>query len=211
MFGIKRYFKKLQCSIKFRRLNPDNKVYLAGPGIGLSRISVGIGSYGPLRVETSSPNPDIKIGRFCSIADNVVFVTEDEHPINKFSTYPFKVMALRTAGREALSKGGIVLEDDVWVGFGATILDGVTIHQGAVVSAGAVVSKDVPPYAIVGGVPARLIKKRFSDEIIEKLLKFDYSNIDKKWIEEHLDQLYAPLDELILEKLLDLPGSGDEF
>jgi serine acetyltransferase len=96
-------------------------------------------------------------------------------------------------GNEAFSKGNIVIDDDVWIGYGVTILSGVHIGQGAVVAAGAVVTKDVPPYAIVGGVPAKIIKYRFSPEIIEELMKIDYSKLEEDDIKNHIDDLYSEI------------------
>lgn len=96
--------------------------------------------------------------------------------------------------RDATSKGSIIVDDDVWIGYRATIMSGVHIGQGAVVAAGAVVTKDVPPYAIVGGVPARVIKYRFSPEVIEHLLKLDYSKLSDDMIREKIDDLYTSLD-----------------
>ena len=95
---------------------------------------------------------------------------------------------------EAISKGDIIVDDDVWIGYGATILSGVHIGQGAVIAAGAVVTKDVPPYAIVGGVPAKVIKYRFSPEIIQQLMKLDYSKLTEDMIRERIDDLYTSLD-----------------
>ena len=79
--------------------------------------------------------------------------------------------------KEAFSKGDITLGDDVWVGANVTICSGVTIGQGAVIAAGAVVTKDVEPYTIVGGVPARIIRYRFSQEIIKRLLTVDLERL----------------------------------
>ena len=104
-------------------------------------------------------------------------------------------MALDLGGLEAISKGDIIIDDDVWIGYGATILSGVHISQGAVVAACAVVTKDVPPYAIVGGVPAKVIKYRFEPEMIEELMKVDYSKLTKEQIEQHIDELYAGLKD----------------
>ena len=74
-----------------------------------------------------------------------------------------------------LTNGDIVVGDDVWVGQRAIIMSGVNIGQGAVIGAGAIVTKNVPPYAIVGGIPAKVIRYRFSEELIQELLKIDYS------------------------------------
>lgn len=79
-----------------------------------------------------------------------------------------------------------MIKDDVWIGAQATIMSGVTIGQGAVIGAKALVTKDVPPYAIVGGVPAKVIKYRFEKEIIDELLKIDFSKLDYKVIKEHI-------------------------
>ncbi|MGN9105593.1 DapH/DapD/GlmU-related protein [Oliverpabstia intestinalis] len=96
---------------------------------------------------------------------------------------------------ESFAKGDIRVDDDVWIGYGASIMSGVHIGQGAVVAAGAVVTKDVPPYAIVGGVPAKVIKYRFEPEMIEELLKVDYSELTKEDIEKHIDDLYRVCQE----------------
>ena len=92
---------------------------------------------------------------------------------------------------EAVSKGDIILDDDVWIGYRAIILSGVHIGQGAIIAAGAVVTKDVPPYAIVAGVPARIVKYRFSEDIIKDLEKIDFSLMTKDIIEKHIDELYT--------------------
>lgn len=76
---------------------------------------------------------------------------------------------------ETQAKGNIIVNDDVWIGDSALILSGVEIGQGAVIAAGAVVTEDVPPYAVVGGVPAKVIKYRFRDDVIKELVKIDYA------------------------------------
>lgn len=211
MFGIKEAARLCIAKIKWRHRNPSNGTYLDAHAVGFDNISVGDWSYGPLRIVTSSPNPSLRIGRFCSIAEGVSFVTCDEHPLNHLSSFPFRVRMLGESVPEATGKGGITLGDDVWVGYGATILDGVKIGRGGVVAAGAVVAKDVEPYTIVGGVPAKPIKKRFNQGIINRLLEFDYSKVDKGFVETHLEQLYHPLDERVLGELLDEPRDGHEF
>ena len=211
MFGIRTKISLLRTKMRWRGINGDNGTYPVSPIADLSNIEIGRYSYGPIDVHTSSIAPCLTIGSFCSIASDVVFVTHDEHPTDRFSTFPFKVMVLGEEGPEATSKGGIVLEDDVWVGYRATILDGVTIHRGGVVAAGAVVCKDVPPYTVVGGVPAKPIKQRFDDATIARLMEFDYSKVDRLWIQERIQQLYSPLDERVMRELLNEPGSGDEL
>ena len=118
---------------------------------------------------------------------------DGEHAYKGISTYPFATRYLDKT-IDTLSKGDIVINNDVWIGFRSTIMSGVHIGQGAVVAAGAVVTKDVPPYAIVGGVPAKIIKYRFSPEVIEQLLKLDYSKLTDDMIRERIDDLYTSLD-----------------
>lgn len=91
---------------------------------------------------------------------------------------------------ETQAKGNIIVNDDVWIGDSALILSGVEIGQGAVIAAGAVVTEDVPPYAVVGGVPAKIIKYRFRDDVIKELVKIDYAKVDRKFIERHEDIWY---------------------
>lgn len=156
-------------------------------------MSVGNYTYGPLKVLNDSYQYRLQIGHYCSIAEGVTFIVASDHRISNVSTYPFKVMCIGLQPYEAISKGDIVVEDDVWIGHGATILSGIHIGQGAVVAAGAVVTKDVLPYAIVGGVPAKVIKYRFPPELIEELRKVDYGKLDATTICDHIDDLYRPL------------------
>lgn len=161
--------------------NPDN-------------VSVGKCTYGCLNIVSFGDDTKLSIGNYVSISEDVTFLLDVEHYTDKISTYPFKVKLLHNCTFEAFSKGDIVVEDDVWIGYGATIMSNVHIGQGAVVAAGAVVTKDVPPYAIVGGVPARVIRYRFETEIIDELLKVDYSKLDEIAIREHIDVLYTALN-----------------
>ena len=161
----------------------------------IERVTVGNKSYGDLNIYTFAGDvSELKIGSYCSIAENVSFIVGGEHRLDLISTYPMKQFAVGCA-IDSFGKGDIIINDDVWIGYGATILSGVHIGQGAVVAAGAVVTSDVPPYAIVGGAPAKVIKYRFSPELIEKLLKIDYSKLTKEQIEQHINELYAPLKD----------------
>lgn len=130
MFGIKAKLSLLKTKWLWRRGNEANGTYPVSPIADLSNIQIGRFSYGPIDLHSSSKAPHLKIGICCSIASNVVFVTHDDHPTRSFSSFPFRVMALGDVAPEAIGKGGIVLEDDVWIGYRATILDGVTIHRG---------------------------------------------------------------------------------
>jgi acetyltransferase-like isoleucine patch superfamily enzyme len=139
-------------------------------------ISTGRGTYGDINVpaHTGDPHSWIRIGNYCSIALNVEFLPGGNHRLEWASTYPFRIVeGLPGAYADGMpwSKGDIVVGSDVWIGRDAFILGGITIGHGAVVAAHAVVTRDVRPYAIVAGNPAREVRRRFSDETVEALLE----------------------------------------
>jgi acetyltransferase-like isoleucine patch superfamily enzyme len=118
----------------------------------------------------------LRVGRYCSIAKDVTIFLRSNHDHECVTTYPFHKMleGLPPIPNLPKKKGGVSIGHDVWLCRGCTILDGVTIGNGAVVSTGAVVSSNVAPYSIVGGVPAKLIKKRFDEDIIKDLLEIEW-------------------------------------
>lgn len=133
----------------------------------------------------------LKIGRYCSIACGSKFLfTSGNHALASLSTYTFPIF-YEEWGLDAKdicgawdNKGDITVGNDVWIGFEAVVLSGVTIGDGAIIGARAVVTKDVPPYTIVGGVPAKPIRKRFDDRTIEKLLSLRWWDRDETTVKK---------------------------
>lgn len=143
------------------------------------------------------------IGRFCAIAKGVRFIMNGaNHKMSGFSTYPFNIFGegwerVTPTLEELPMKGDTVVGNDVWIGYEALVMPGVRIGDGAIVAAHSVVTSDVAPYTIVGGNPAKPLKQRFSDEVIEELLLIRWWDWDAAHITKHLEAIVsADLDAL---------------
>ena len=148
------------------------------------------------------------IGKFCSIACGAKFLFNSaNHSLASLSTYPFPIfyeewgLNIQDVAAAWDNKGDIVIGNDVWIGYEAVVLAGVTIGDGAVIGARAVVTKDVPPYAVVGGVPARLIRRRFPDDTISALLAL-------KWWDWPADKIKPRLSALQAGQIEEFSGEG---
>ena len=144
------------------------------------------------------------IGRFCSIACGAKFLFNSaNHAMGSLSTYPFPLFFQEWGLEKARvaeawdNKGDIVAGSDVWIGYEAVILAGVTIGDGAVIGARAVVTKDVPPYTIVGGVPARAIRRRFLEETVEELLRLKWWDWPPERIAQNIPAIQAGRVDLL--------------
>lgn len=185
-------FQKLRIDWKIK--NRHNQTYPASL-FNINRVSVGKGTYGPIKAISYECNGSkLEIGNYCSIGGETLFLLGGEHNYKSISTYPF-VELLMHEKVDTTSKGPIIIEDDVWIGDRATILSGVHIGQGAVIAAGAVVTRDIPAYAIAGGVPCKVIKFRFSEKTIEQLKQIDFSKISKEIVQKNCAKISAELKE----------------
>jgi chloramphenicol O-acetyltransferase type B len=158
------------------------------------QYAIGRHTYGLLSVRDDGGGSTLSIGAFTSIAEGATVFTGGEHRPDWVTTFPFNVLwasAQHHTGHPH-SQGDVHIGNDVWLGAGCLVLSGVTIGDGAVVGARAVVRGDVPPYAVVVGSPARVVKTRFDAEQVEALLAIQWWNWSDAQIERAMPHLLAP-------------------
>jgi virginiamycin A acetyltransferase len=169
-----------------------------------TKYAVGKYTYGAPIVKDWHQGSTLKIGDFSSIAENVTILLGGNHPTEWISSFPFGIVFDEFKEKHynypKLSKGSVIIGNDVWIGLNTTILSGVTIGDGAIVAAGSIVTKNVEPYAIVGGNPAKVIKKRFSDEAISKLLTIRWWNWEIDKIKDNLDLIMSDDINLFIDR-----------
>jgi acetyltransferase-like isoleucine patch superfamily enzyme len=152
------------------------------------RYQIGEHTYGKPRVISWGEGASLIIGEYCSIGSNVVIFLGSEHRVDWVSTYPFPLFwpEARSIRGHPSTKGDVVIGNDVWIAFGTTILSGVAIGDGAAIGACSVVTRNIPPYAIAAGNPAQVIRYRFDDETIQKLLEMKWWNWPDDKIAENI-------------------------
>ena len=191
--------------------NPNDKAPMKGfPQVGflknfITRENIIVGDYpyyddpaGPERFESNVLyhfdfiGDKLNIGKFCAIAKDVKFIMNGaNHQVSGFSTYPFYIFGngwekAAPKPEDLPFKGDTCIGNDVWIGYNATIMPGVKIGHGAIVASQSVVTKDVPPYAVVGGNPATVIKLRFEQDVIDKLVTIAWWDWPIEKITQHL-------------------------
>lgn len=156
-------------------------------------IEIGKKSYSNNAIVHRWSDSPIKIGKYCSISYDVRFICDDgSHLYNKISNYPFKF-------NKIYSNKGIHIGNDVWICQGAKLLPGIVVGDGATIAAGAVVDKDVPPYTIVGGVPAKIIKEKCSREEAAKMSEIAWWNWDEADIEARQEDFKLSFRDFIIK------------
>jgi virginiamycin A acetyltransferase len=203
----------------------QDRVVFLRPLVTDPRIEVGEYSYyddpdDPLEFERDAflyaHGPErLIIGRYCAIASGVRFVMPGaNHADLGPSTFPFGIFGEPWAEQTmdlvmgASSRGDTVVGNDVWLGYGALVLPGVTIGHGAIVAAASVVASDVPPYAIVGGNPAREIRRRYEDEDVERLLRAAWWDWPVELVTEHARTIMAGTPEELERIAAELRGAN---
>lgn len=201
--------------------DPNDKAPLEGfPQVGflknfITRKNISVGDYtyyddprGPERFEENVlyhfdfVGDNLIIGKFCAIARDVQFVMNGaNHPMNGFSTYPFYIFGNgwekgTPNSNDHKIKGDTIVGNDVWVGYNSTVMPGITIGHGAIVASKSVVTKDIPPYSIAGGNPAKMIRLRFDEYTIGRLLEV-------AWWDWPIEKITNNLQKIIN---CDLPG-----
>lgn len=192
MDKIKRLKKRIKTSL-FKHFRLLDRRY--------PQYNIGRHTYGKLKVLTWGEEATLKIGSFCSFTNGVKIFLGGEHRVDWATTYPFSFLwesGWDISGHPE-TKGDVIIGNDVWVGTEAVIISGVKIGDGAVIGARAVVTKDVEPYAIYAGNPARLVRKRFDDSTIQQLLALKWWDFKDSEIEQLLPfMLNTDIKEFII-------------
>jgi virginiamycin A acetyltransferase len=206
-----RFLRRREFENTWRQRNLHNETKVGQRFFPIEVVEVGKGSYGSITIQSLYVTPAEKliIGNYVSIAPEVTFFLGVNHQLNTATTYPFYSKLIRRSPVDAISNGPIVIEDEVWIGTGAKIFSGVRVGKGSVVAAGALVTKDVPAYAIVGGNPARLIRYRFSREIIDILENIFFVNFSDEWIRSNIDLIYKKIENI--DDALALKAAADSY
>lgn len=198
---IKKLFKRKTKFIQYGIFTKDFPQY--------SQYQIGDYTYGNPIIQHFKGDANLIIGKFCSIASNVTIFLGGNHRTDWITTFPFSEFCVdfpicQIIKGQISTKGDVIIGNDVWIGYGATILSGVSIGDGAVVAAQAVVTKNVLPYEIVAGNPARVIRKRFNDEIVTNLLKI-------KWWDWQDEKIIEQIQNLCSDKITEFIQKNDQI
>lgn len=151
----------------------------------------GVGTYGFPSITCYDNASRLSVGKYTSIASNVSILLGSNHKRGLLTNYPRLLINNKIKPEDTNERGDVVIGNDVWIGFGVTIIGPVVIGDGAIIGAGAVVVRDIPSYAVAVGVPATVVKYRFTEKQIEELLKIKWWNKEVKSIKDMEIDLYS--------------------
>jgi len=172
-------------------LNGDKNALVSG-GFHVRVTTMGDTHYSNPTIHTEEHHLNkyrVRLGSFISIASGCKFLLSGNHDWMRTTTYLNPYIDRDSEG--ILSNGDIIIGNDVWIGMDCTIMSGVTIGTGSVIAAGSVVTRDIAPYSIVGGIPSKLIRKRFDTDTIDRLLKSEWWNLDESELKKHSNLLFS--------------------
>lgn len=192
---IKKRLKRFMAELfLFAQANAETS-FREDPRVVVGRYTYGVTSETVLLFRQDD---NVSIGSFCSIADGVRIIASGEHASWLVSSFPFHAFFLDNGVEvDTHTHGAVVVGNDVWIGSGSLILSGVSIGDGAIVGAGSVVTRDVPPYSVVYGVPSKIHRYRFSEEVVKELLKIRWWTWDDVLIRQRIPDFYGPIDDFV--------------
>lgn len=194
------FFKKKSSSAKEDTLN----TFYTKDKFAENKYVIGDFTYGKPKVIFENDETNLYIGKYCSIANEVTIFLGGNHRPDWVTTYPFNSIPdfseYKNITGHPATKGDVIIGNDVWIGLKSTILSGVKIEDGAIVAAGSVVTKNIGPYEIWGGNPAKFIKKRFTDDQIKKLLEISWWNWNNQKVKDNIPNLMNENINIFIEK-----------
>ncbi|WP_319804730.1 CatB-related O-acetyltransferase [Entomomonas sp. E2T0] len=200
-------YQRMQFKKQLKRVHPLEKGRLKFKN-RYPEYDYGYGSYGIPQVDHGNKDTHLKIGSFCSIAGGVKILLGGNHNVKAMTTFPF-YERLPNVTKYKETKGDVIIGNDVWLATDCLILSGVTIGHGAVIAARAVVTKDVPPYAIVGGNPAKVIRYRFPEDICQALLAHPWWELPREEIIQIAPLLCSDRVDELLAYMKDRPNRAN--
>jgi len=216
-----RKIKQILIRVKYSRTNNLSEIFTIGRNVRLTNCKLSyhsrVAEYATLQHtkigEYSSVGRYAKIvhteiGKFCAISWDVT-INAISHPYSNLSisAFPYVPYVGDFVTKRIQTHSEVIIRNDVWIGANTVIMPGIIIGNGAIIGAGAVVTKDVPDYAIVVGVPAKVIKYRFSEEIIKQLLKLEWWNWDREVIKENIHLFQSEITEETIIKLKNIANN----
>lgn len=202
-YRIKKYIQFFFFKRKWRKMNSHNQIF-PNNYFPIEKVCSGNNSYGSINISHyGNPNEKLIIGNYVSIADDVKFILGGNHQTDLLTVFPiYSKIVINDPMRDAKTKGTTTIGDGVWIGENSIILSGINIGEGSIIAAGSVVTKDIEPFSIVGGNPAKFIKFRISENEKVILNNYDLNEILLKASEKNIEEYYKRIEDINFDKIL---------